>query len=81
VGPGYIQEYFDGAPIGRRVSWSKLKNLSAIPPTPFGIADLQHLLLILGTGTQYPMTLRSVSVWQLSDANNFRPPDIAALFG
>jgi hypothetical protein len=68
---GYIQEYFDGVQIGERVSWSKDTNLSAATPSPpFGIADTQHMAIMVGTGTQYPMTLKSVSVWQKSGANN-----------
>jgi hypothetical protein len=67
---GYIQWYFDGAPNGQRVMWAKLTNLSKMPPSRFGIGDLQHLAIMLGTGTQYPMTVSSVSVWQHSSANN-----------
>src|ERR1039458_1200527 len=68
---GYIQEYFDAVQIGERVSWSKDTNLSAATPSPpFAIADLQHIAIMVGTGTQYPMTLQSVSVWQKSGANN-----------
>jgi hypothetical protein len=67
---GYIQWYFDRAPSGQRVMWAKLTNLSTMPPSRFGIGDLQHLAIMLGTGTQYPMTVSSVSVWQHSSANN-----------
>jgi len=69
---GYIQWYFDGAQVGERVSWTQLTSLWATPPSPFsfGIGDLQHLVLILGTGTQYPMTVGSVSVWQQAGNNN-----------
>jgi hypothetical protein len=67
---GYIRWYFDGAQIGQQVTWKKLTNLSAMPPSPFSIGDLQHLAIMLGTGTQYPMTVSSVSVWQKSGANN-----------
>ena len=69
---GYIQWYFDGAPIGQQVSWTQLTSLWATPPSPFsfGIGDLEHLVVILGTGTQYPMTVGSVSVWQQAGDNN-----------
>jgi len=67
---GYIQWYFDGTQVGRGVAWSKLKSPSAVPPSPFGIGDRQHLAIMLGTGTQYPMTVQSVSVWQRSATNN-----------
>jgi len=67
---GYLQWYFDGAPVGQQVSWPELTDSSVVPPPPFGIADQQHLVVILGTGTQYPMTISSVSVWQKSRADN-----------
>ena len=67
---GYIRWYFDGAPVGLRVTWSKLTSQSAVPPSAFGIGDLQHLAIMLGTGSQYPMTVSAVSVWQKSGDNN-----------
>jgi hypothetical protein len=69
---GSIQWYFDGVQVGERVTWSRLKDLTSMPPARFGIGDLQHLAIMLGTGTQYPMTVQSVSVWQRSDASNLR---------
>lgn len=38
--------------------------------TPFGIVDSQHLVPIIGTGPNMPMTVQSVRVWQESDVNN-----------
>lgn len=68
---GYIEWYFDGQPVGDRVSWSELTTPIAIPPSPaYAIADQEHLAVILGTGSQYPMTVKSVSVWQKSGADN-----------
>jgi hypothetical protein len=67
---GSIRWYFDGVQIGQTVTWVKLTNPSAMPPSPFAIGDLQHLAIMLGTGSQYPMTVSSVSVWQKSTANN-----------
>jgi hypothetical protein len=32
--------------------------------------DGRHLFLILGTGTDQPTTVKSVTVWQASAANN-----------
>jgi hypothetical protein len=32
--------------------------------------DTHHMILILGTGTDQPMTVQSVKVWQASAANN-----------
>ncbi|MGY3366181.1 hypothetical protein ACVWZL_003306 [Bradyrhizobium sp. GM2.4] len=40
--------------------------------TTFSILDSQHLVLILGTGVGEPMTVKSVRVWQASDAGNMR---------
>lgn len=68
---GYIEWYFDGQAIGATASWSKLQNAGVMPPSPpFAILDQQHLAVMLGTGSQYPMTVQSVSVWQRSAANN-----------
>jgi len=36
----------------------------------FGVADLQHVALVLGTGTPYEMTISQISVWQASTNNN-----------
>jgi hypothetical protein len=36
----------------------------------FGAIDGQHLVFIFGTGTNAPMTVESVQVWQASAANN-----------
>jgi hypothetical protein len=71
--PGYAEYYFDGKKVGERTSWSKYTNQ---PPPPgsqswtFGVIDKHHLVLILGTGLNQPITIRSVDVWQASDAQN-----------
>jgi hypothetical protein len=66
---GYIQWYFDRTAVGQPVTWAQFTNQTP-PTTPadtdFGIVDLQHLVVILGTGTQYPMTVSAISVWQKS---------------
>jgi len=70
---GYIQYYFDGEPVGQPITWAQFTNESpASTPADqdFGIVDLQHLVVILGTGTQYPMTISAVSVWQKSADDN-----------
>jgi hypothetical protein len=72
---GYAQYYFDGVATSDRVMWERYTNQ---PPPPgralwtFGIIDQQHLVIILGTGAQQPMTVASVSVWQSSAAQNLR---------
>jgi hypothetical protein len=71
---GYIRFYFDGQPVGQDHKWTQYTNQ---PPTnikqqpwAFGVLDQQHLVLILGTGSNQPMTVRSVNVWQASAAQN-----------
>ena len=70
---GFIQWYFDAAPIGHPITWAQFTQQ---PPSltaadmDFGIVDLQHLVVILGTGVRYPMTVSAVSVWQKSSASN-----------
>lgn len=71
VSDGYIQWFFDDEPVGMKVPWKALSNPALMPPTPFGVGDHQHVVVILGTGERYPMTVRSVSVWQHSNAGNW----------
>jgi len=70
---GYLEWYFDGVQVGDRASWKKWAQPSAIS-TPgtfaFSVADLQHVALVLGTGTPYQMTVKQISVWQASTNNN-----------
>jgi hypothetical protein len=40
------------------------------PGTAMSGMDTHHMILILGTGTDQPMTVQSVKVWQASAANN-----------
>jgi hypothetical protein len=71
---GYAEYYFDGERVGRRVAWSQSTN-QAPPPNPpwmFSVIDRNHLVLILGTGVNEPMTVLSVNVWQVSDDHNMR---------
>jgi hypothetical protein len=75
VKPGYAQYYFDNKPIGERVEWQKYGG--QLDPTndkrsAFSIIDQQHLVLILGTGVNEPMTVRSVRVYQSSRAFNLK---------
>jgi hypothetical protein len=70
---GYVQWYFDGSAVGQPVTWAQFtKQSPAATPAnqDFGIVDSQHLVVILGTGTQYPMTVNALSVWQNSANNN-----------
>ena len=71
--PGYARFLLDGKPMGSDRAWTQYTDQ---PPTPhnqpwlFGVLDQQHLILILGTGPNQPMTIRSVNVWQSSAAQN-----------
>jgi hypothetical protein len=70
---GFAQYYFDGHPTPDRVSWSKFRDQAPPPglaPWTFGIIDRQHLVLFLTTGSERPMTVQCVNVWQSSAARN-----------
>jgi hypothetical protein len=73
---GYVQFYFDGKPTGDRVTWDQYRDEPPPPtknsPWAFGILDRQHLILVLGTGNDQPMTVKAVNVWQASDKENLR---------
>jgi hypothetical protein len=70
---GYLQYYFDGRPTRDKVMWDQYTDQPPPPgtaPWTFGIADREHYALILGTGDNKPMTVRSVKVWQKSSSGN-----------
>jgi hypothetical protein len=76
---GYLKFYFDDVQTGATFYWNyydpnHVSTYPAAPPvngsTAMSGMDWRHMLLILGTGTYQPMTVRSVSVWQASGANN-----------
>ncbi len=64
--------YFDGRKVGTDVAWSHLPDAPPPPVDPwkFSILDKQHLVLILGSGANQPMTVESVKVWQASPDEN-----------
>jgi hypothetical protein len=71
---GSITYYFDGQPVAR-VTYSQYSAIADAPPPgtvswTFGVADVQHFVLMLSTGTTQPMTVGYVGVWQASSANN-----------
>jgi hypothetical protein len=76
---GYLKFYFDDVQTGATFYWDYYNpndpsTYPAAPPvngsTAMSGMDWRHLLLILGTGTDQPMTVQSVTVWQASGANN-----------
>ncbi len=71
---GWGQFYFDDKPIGRKETWTLYEDQapSMIRRSwNFGILDRQHLVLILGTGENQSMSVRSVNMWQKSDKDNW----------
>jgi hypothetical protein len=73
--PGYGQHYFDGVPVGTKITW-KAGTADEMKPPPNGkfwaysLLDRQHLVIILGAGPTAPMRVRRVNVWQKSGSNN-----------
>jgi hypothetical protein len=71
---GYLKFYFDDVEVGPPFVWNKCPTVMPPPPVNGSTAmcgmDQRHMMLILGTGTDQPMTVQSVSVWQISAANN-----------
>lgn len=70
---GYARFYFDGVPVGPDQRWTRYSDQPPPPtgqPWAFGALDQRHLVLILGTGINEPMTVRSVQVWQASASQN-----------
>src|ERR1017187_9528517 len=77
VAYGYLKFYFDGVQTASPTFYWNYYD-PASPPTPgpvngssaMSVMDQRHMALILGTGTDQPMTVHSVSVWQASSADN-----------
>jgi hypothetical protein len=71
--PGYAQYYYDDKATNDKIIWSKYDNQPPPPgtnPWTFGIIDIQHLAILLGTGRNEPMIVKSINVWQRSRENN-----------
>lgn len=65
--------FFDGVLKGPLRTWDLYVNQPPPPngqPWAFGILDQRHIYLILGSGLEQPMTVRSVSVWQKDARSN-----------
>jgi hypothetical protein len=73
---GYSQAYFDDLAVGNHTNWQKMPAAALDTPAnqswAFSIIDRQHLALILETGLNQTMKVKSVNVWQTTDANNIR---------
>lgn len=69
---GFIKFYFDGKVVST-IDWVSFDGSPPPPgkqPWTFGVLDNLHYVLILGTGVQQPMVVRSVNAWQKSNASN-----------
>jgi hypothetical protein len=74
---GYLQFFFDGVQTASPTFYWNYWNPDSPPiPVPengstaMSIMDQRHMALILGTGTDQPMTVHSVTVWQGASAQN-----------
>ena len=66
---GFVQAYYDGAPIGKPVYWSGNDSLDDVPTPPtaidaYSITDFTKFIIILQANDKAPMTIRYVRVWQ-----------------
>jgi hypothetical protein len=72
---GYAQYYFDDVATADTVTWAAFTGQDPPPgvsPWTFGVLDQEHLVLIVGTGADQPMTVASINVWQRSASENLR---------
>jgi hypothetical protein len=75
---GYAKNFLDGVQVGPTVYWDEYSPGSPFPPPPVAgstavsVMDTRHLALIFQTGTQNPMTIYSMAVWQASSAHNLK---------
>lgn len=73
---GYAKMFLDDVQVGPTVYWDEYSPNAPTPPPPVAgttavsMLDTRHLALIFETGTQNPMTVYSVAVWQASAAHN-----------
>jgi hypothetical protein len=74
---GFVEYYLDGERLGCRTSWRRFTeekpNLAVKDKSKmFSVIDQQHLVLVLVTGYEEPMQVRSVKVWQKDEKANLR---------
>ena len=71
---GYAKYFFDGKEIGTGWSWEQFTNQGPppCPPWLYSIIDKEHRILVLSTGTDKPMTVKAVDVWQKRGDDNLR---------
>jgi hypothetical protein len=69
---GTLTFYFDDIPY-KTLKYSQFTTQPPVPtrhPWALGIVDQQHFPLIIGSGPDTPINVRSVNVWQATAANN-----------
>jgi hypothetical protein len=71
---GYATSYLDDEQVGATAVWNCYDATNPPPPlngiNAYSILDKYHLALILSTGTNNPMTVQTVEVWQANTNNN-----------
>lgn len=71
---GYATSYLDDVQVGGTAVWSEYNATNPPPPldgvTAYSILDQYHLALILSSGTNNPMTVQNVEVWQANTNHN-----------
>ncbi len=79
ISSGFAKFYVDDVQVANTVTWA-LNNDAGTTPPPSGtqiasILDKRHPFLILGNSSQDPQAIqfivKSVNVWQATDANNY----------
>lgn len=72
ISDGYFQSYLDGVAMGAAHTYTRFTNQSPPPALTwgFGIGDDLHLVPILGSGTNTPIHVQQVRIFQKSAASN-----------
>jgi hypothetical protein len=68
---GSIRFFFNDSQVGPAITWKQFADQAPPPGSPwtFGVIDRQHLALIVGSASG-AIKVKSIDVWQTSDANN-----------
>lgn len=69
---GSAQTWLDGVPMGPAKTWSQFTSQPPpqVAPWGLGLGDRLHYVMIIGAGTNTPINVRQVRVFQKSAANN-----------
>ena len=72
---GYAQGWYKAngsstyVQVATTVTWNQYQGSDTYGTNPYGILDIQHLFLMMGTGLN-PLTISAVSVWQKDASQN-----------